>query len=237
MGILDAPAPRLLAVVEHGAIASTARPKAERVLWVGSIEPTNRQAGDLYFVVTGEPAPITVFADSFTRADGALGSTPTGGKPWTVAGAGAVGGIVSNVAKLTTVGAVAGTIYVDALVADGTYTIKLAAVGSAAQAVVAFRFADTDNYLGLARVSGTDFHYRVTKAVAATVTTIATLTPLMTDGDVIAIHLNGSAVQIDINSVNVYTGTITEHATATKFGFRSSSTSPTFDDVSFVAGA
>lgn len=39
--------------VNHGTDASTARPTADTVVWVGSAEPTNAQDGDEWYQTTG----------------------------------------------------------------------------------------------------------------------------------------------------------------------------------------
>ncbi|MFV9429168.1 hypothetical protein [Rhodococcus rhodochrous] len=73
-----------------GSDLNTPRPTwSGPVYWYTTVEggiPAHAITGDSIFVY--EQTVTAIAADYFTRADGALGSTPIGAKPWTVVGTG-----------------------------------------------------------------------------------------------------------------------------------------------------
>lgn len=83
---------RYVVVVEHGAVAGTARPSgATVVLWVGSVEPTNAIAGDQWDNASGAPSVYIEEPASEGTAGQVLTTDGAGGRTWTtISGGGTV---------------------------------------------------------------------------------------------------------------------------------------------------
>lgn len=233
----------VLTIVQHAANASYARPPVEgRVAWIGTVVPTNRISGDIVFIADETPIPedTILVSDDFNRADGALGSTPVGAKAWTPAGTGAAAAVVSNRLSFTALTSGAGYVFFDAGQANGRFVGKLGSISTGHIGGFVFRYIDTNNQILLsARVSGSDFHYRLQKRVAGTVTVIQDLDVVSSAGDIIRLDMTGTTLALFINGVQKWTGTVTELASATKFGCYMSGTDfgTTYDDVAFIIPA
>ena len=208
-----------LVIVYHSTDASYPRPVgASTVMWVGTVNPLNRIAGDI--VALADPAPlpdVELWGDDFTT-DGALGNTERGGKAWSVVGTGYTAARVGGKLKFTAASSSVGLALVDSGTPEGLYEGVVSTKGTNNQCGIAFRVASLTDHLVLSRVSAGDSHYCLKKRVGSTYTVIQNLTPSWADGDAWAITCAGTTITISINGVQAYTGTITEHATATKFG-------------------
>lgn len=230
-----------LVIVEIKADASYPRPvTSQRVLWIGTVNPLNRIAGDFVFIAAPAPLPdVKLWGDDFTT-DGALGNTEVGAKLWQVLGTGYAAARVGGKLKFTAGTTSVGLAVVDSA-ADGTLNATISTKGANNQAGVVFRGASLLNHLALVRVSSVDAHYRIVKRASGTYTLISALTQTMADGDVIQIVTLGTTVTIRINGVDAYTGTITDYPTATLCGaYCGASTSfaeMAYDSMSFYVPA
>lgn len=225
-----------LTIVQHGTNPSYARPPVEgRVAWIGTVVPTNRISGDIVFIAEETPiVPVLRWSDDFNRANVTpLGTTSVGSKAWVESSAWQV---IGNQAAST---AASGVRYatVDDGLADGTLRAKLTAQGADHVGGIVFRYVDVNNQIVLAaRVSASDFHYRIIKRVAGTLTQVAVLPNLSADGDELEVTMSGTTIMVKINGAIAWSGTITEHATATKHGLYHGSGSTNdqrMDDASF----
>lgn len=184
------------------------------------------------------PSGTVMFSDNFNRADGSLGATSVGAKPWVAEGAGGYSGVVAgNRAKLTGGSTSLGYVVADSGIADGVVTVTASGMDATRQAGVLLRYVDANNYVSLLyRVSGSDLHHRLSRRVAGTSTDILALTTLSQPGDVIEVTMNGSNYSIKINGVVAGSATSSYHVSATKQGF--AITNPvaqadtTWDDIS-----
>jgi hypothetical protein len=149
--------------------------------------------------------------------------------------------VVSNQLKFTNL--VTGTVgyaVVDAGTPNGVFSFTVPAMDAGRYAGGVLRFADTSNNLVLARVSGSDLHWRLISRVANTVTQIGIFTALMAPGDVVESTLNDTTLVIKVNGAEQFNSTVAALASATKFGVflgNNGSTVRTaiaYDDVSFV---
>lgn len=226
-------------IVYHGSNNAVTRPvTANTVIWVGSVYPLNAILGDLVPDVTiPVDPPDVLLSDDYNRADGAVGASPTGGLTLTVTGT-ATPAIVSNQLSAS---AATGTAYAtyDVGVANGVFKIKLGNRQSAAGFGIPIRFASTTNHLLLCRVSSGTQNWRLIKRVASTTAVdVYVSSAPMTAGDTFEITLNGTAISITLNGSAFWSGTVTDHATNTKFGTMFTSVdiagATSFDNISFT---
>jgi len=218
-----------LRVVYHAANANFARPATTAsVLWVGSVNPANIIANDLYFHSTALPPPQVYLFDDYNRADGAPGLTPTGGFAIATTG-GSVVAIQGNALGFSTI---PGTHYAYYITGHRVARHKwvLGASQSDALNTLIFRFSSTTNHFLLARVSSTVRNYRFMKRVgSASPVEIAVTSVPMTAGDIIEVlDATDGTVTILINSVQVYSGIQSELLANTGIGIGGGTTSAAF---------
>lgn len=243
--VLGGGAPDLVTVVDARLSPGTARPAGwlGKVQWLvnsGDPRPINWAAGDFVYAVSAIPLPpATIFADTFTRPDGALGNTSTGTLPWSV-GASTDGnfGIVGGRAAV-----IAGTggyacAFVDGGLARTRLSGTLAVNGADAVGGFAFRWVDVSNHYLLYRVSAAAHNYRLVKRVAGVATNIKTTTHPIVNGDRVMIDDRvAGELKIYVNGTKIYdqlidtTVSANDFLTATKSGIYASTTTGTARDV------
>lgn len=190
---------------------------------------------------TATPAPIapgtTIFADNFNRADAAvLGSTSTGSMPWQISVASGTGnGLIDTNRGGVNNGSGARTMaFVNTAFSNCAYTATLGVKDSGIEFLI-FRYQDINNYLFLSResVSG---HWTLWKRVAGTPTIVgSTSAVLIASGDIVEVTLNGTSVIVKVNTVTLFTQTITDMQNATAYGFGSITTfAARWDNISAV---
>ena len=182
---------------------------------------------DHHWATTARAGPLV--SDTFTRANGAIGTAETG-QVWTDNGAGFQ--VISNTAGATAVGATLGTqcATLDAGVADCTITVKFATWGTAT--FIAFRFADTSNLLAF-YLSGTNTA-RILKIEAGTQTTFFTGTTNtnIASGDTYTVVLSGTSITLKQNGTALATRPNAQsfNQTATKHGIGANQTLSRLDN-------
>jgi acyl-CoA thioesterase-1 len=183
--------------------------------------------------LTGLGATTTYAADNFNRADGALGSTPTGNKAWNVAPS-ATAGIVGNQLKILT--ATSGTdndVYVDDGQVDGIISVKM---GSTLAQGLVFRSTGNNGYL-LYRSGGSQYTLarRTGPNAYSALQSTTGVTP--TVGDVLTVTLSGSSISVAINGAAQFTVTNSDYI-GTRHGVWCGGTGAgaLFDDFSHVSG-
>ncbi|HXH34315.1 MAG TPA: hypothetical protein VNJ54_07880 [Plantibacter sp.] len=219
-----------------GTVTSTARPVwAGPVWWLTTVDtrPAAMIAGDTWRYIQEAALPdILLAADSFTRADGAAGSTPTGAYPWQNFQGGRSLEIVSNKARFVP-GTAASYSVVDVGASDVIVEAVMSTVGAGHNGGLGLRYTDTSNQISIAqRVSGTDFHYRIVNRVGGVIDSRAT-TAFSADGDVVRVELSGLHIVMHVNGVLAYEGDLASSSAATKHGLyngNSTSVAETFDD-------
>lgn len=158
-------------------------------------------------VATATPSSITI-TDTFTRADGALGTTETG-QTWTNSTGWA---ITSNAAVSTAT--TYRPAYVESTLADCTLTATLSAVVE--YGALCFRFTDTQNYYVMVVGPANSFFYKLVanSLILVDPGSLGTFTA----GDVIAIQMTGNTFVFKKNGTTTATVTDSSHPTATKHG-------------------
>jgi hypothetical protein len=164
-----------------------------------------------YMRVLDIAAPTETVVDTFTRADGALGSAETGGAydttgTWTVS---------SNQAMSTDTSGVAIRAVIDSNLADGLLEVTISNVSATSFGGLVFRRVDANNYWS-AFYNGTNF--QVEKFVAGVGTNVFTVADAATGGTIsvtmcgpsITIHrgTNGATHTTDITSTDLQTADI-----------------------------
>ena len=178
-------------------------------------------------------APIV--SDSFTRADSAtsLGTADTGQTWSAITG---TWGIASNQAYNPGADTNAMAL-VDAGVSDCTVRLKMAARGSSSGMFL--RATDASNWIAF--VNGSSTVMSLIKSVAGTVSTVVNITTTVAlTNDVYQAVLKGTTITLFLNGAQIGTPqTVTEHATATKFGIglanHASATNIRWDDFRVTA--
>lgn len=168
-------------------------------------------------------ATILVVGDTFTKANSttSLGTADTGQTWQKYDFRSAVYGISANQAYPAVVGWDYPA-FIDTGISDNyDYSLRLAVVGSGNQ--IMWRIAGDLNYL---IISGTN----IRRVVSNVWTTIGTI-PTLVNGDVVKIQVRGNVHTIFVNGVQRAQVTESAHATATKVGFSSNSTSSRWDDI------
>lgn len=162
------------------------------------------------------PPAAAATADNFNRANAlTLGSTPTGGHPWTVYSpdSAAVYGIDSNQAYLQTQSGNEGHATFDDALADFTMTITVAHDVASGTGVL-FRYADTANYWLIFDNAGT---WNVDYCQAGSFHAVGTAGPAAS-GDILRIDCRGTSISLAVNGTTTFTTTSSLFATATKKG-------------------
>lgn len=164
--------------------------------------------------------------DDFARADAtALGSTPSGARPWSIeAQAGDAanwrGNIVSGQASLARTAAPAGSVnafaVVDTRLTGASVEATVVTLPGQTRPMVVARYVDPDNYLA-AYVDGSGKWSLVQRVAGAGTVYPGSITPLA--GQRVNIRYRGSDVWLYVNDANsVARTTITAHQLATKAG-------------------
>ncbi len=145
-----------------------------------------------------------LWSDTYTRPDGAPGSTEVGGLAYvTTAGSGGAFGVVNG--QLAVTGAASGAGYCTVTPpSPRSLLIGQIAVqeSTSAPGGIVFRFGDADNHLVLARVSSSDRRWRLVKRLAGATSQVAILGQPMASGDVL--HIDDRVVgklRIAVNGV------------------------------------
>lgn len=234
-----------IVLVYHGANASA--PRVNRngetfvnpALWVGSVTPDNRLAGDLVMQAAAVPSAMTIWSDS-ASTPGALGSTEIGALPWANLSSGTAytaaksGGALRYLSAGTGVAIMA----VNDGATDCVFKATIAAKGTQHVATVFPRVVSPVSHLAIHRASSSDGTYVLSRRVSGATTVIATLAGfVMTAGDVVEVTTRSTgALKIRINAVTAYEGTVADFATATLrgVGLRTpdQATDVAFDDLS-----
>lgn len=183
-------------------------------------------------------APTPTVADDFNRADGALGTTSVGAKPWANTGS-SVMSIVGNQVKVTS-GAGIGASLVPVDSPNGTFKATLKAVsGSAATMIsgLAFRATNDASCLMVAlRSSSTVAEYTLSSRSAGTTTTVFATGIVPAAGDVVEVVLDGDSIVVKINGTAQPAQTVTAFNTVAKGGFyhHGNDTTTAWDDFSYT---
>jgi hypothetical protein len=176
--------------------------------------------------------PEADFSDTFSRADGPIGTAETGqvwqvlDGDWIVTGRQArlQGGFVGTADKHVAV--------IETMRADGTASVRAGVIGSYGTRLV-LRCTDVDNYL-FVDWSGSTLSLR--RRVAFVDTTLASTTYAVVEDDLVAAILLGSAITVTVNGVTKL-GPTTEtfNVGATMHGLGAyDSASSTFDNFHFA---
>ena len=177
------------------------------------------------------------FADDFSAADGTLDYTEDG-KTWqriSATGSGTAAWVRSSGEAMLTTPSPSSFALADALVPDGVFTTTIGAVGSGYGATI-LRYVDVDNHIYLA-YAGSGSKYQLLKRVAGSTTGLFATAVTATDGDVIAVTLDGQDISVTRNGSALGSPvTVSNFATATLFGFSASSADYTasWESVEFV---
>lgn len=146
----------------------------------------------------------TLWADTFSRANGAPGTTEVGALAYvTTAGSGGAFGVVDG--QLAVTGAASGAGYCTVTPSTPrSLLIGQIAVqeSTTAPGGIVFRFGDPDNHLVLARVSSSDRRWRLVKRLAGATSQVAILGQPMGSGDIL--HIDDRVVgklRIAVNGV------------------------------------
>jgi len=157
-----------------------------------------------YLRVYSGSAPAKTLADTFTRADGAIGSAETGGAytttgTWTIS---------SNQAMSTDTSGVGTRATLSSGIADGLLEVTISGAAATSYGGLVFRWVDANNYW-LAYYNGsTNFH--IDKFVAGVPTAVFTVADTATSGTIVITMMgNKIAVHRGTNGVT-YTTTITD---------------------------
>lgn len=171
-----------------------------------------------------------LITDSFTRADStsSLGNADTG-QAWVAAEG--TWGISSNQAYYVSGGS-SRKAYIEASTADCTVTVTMS--GEMDYGGLMFRYTDANNYNMVYNGPAVGYPAEVRTKVSGTDTVVATF-PRMAAGARVRVRMAGSAIQVLVDGVQVYSGTVTANQSATKHGLHVSSTATRFDDFS-IAG-
>lgn len=184
------------------------------------------------------------FVDGFNAADGTLDYTEDG-KPWIKTSNTGTGVVawerVSGAAKMVSP-SVTSLAVADGLAADGVFTATFGNVGTARSSYIVFRYADRQNYLFLnTQAAGTPTRYLMRKMVDGVASNLTTTATPANNGDVVAITMSGTSISVSVNGTptNIAGVTVSEHATATKYGFlvNGADLTTTFNSCSFVAAS
>lgn len=186
--------------------------------------------------------PEPGFFDDFGRADGPVGYTSAERRPWVAAKGGVPYPlVVASGAAARGVGGTATNSFwtVDAYAADGVLNARVGQIGDSTGTLL-FRFADPNNYLGLAcRASSTVRTYALIRVVDGVRTTIASTGSVASaSGDNIEITMLGNHVWVKVNGASILGGdnVVTAHATAHRHGialFSVSSGAETWNEIGF----
>ncbi|MCL4069291.1 hypothetical protein M3484_22290, partial [Pseudomonas sp. GX19020] len=172
----------------------------------------------------------------FTGANGPVSgrSTETGGKTWTISGSAGTPAITSNALSCPDWTAQLSRAYVNNGVTDGTFSAICANLGAARRARLVFRLTNpaAGSYEIVAGTTSND-HWTLALRNTSGFNVIADLGVASANGDKVAVVMSGSALTVRINDVSVYTGTMTEHLTATSCGFAFGDTDSRWDNASF----
>jgi hypothetical protein len=160
--------------------------------------------------------PTTYAADAFTRADGAVGNTPTGGFAWTVPAGitGATWAISSN--HLSGSGGGEYAFHVNTGHADGTVSVtRVSGTGHS----LAFRVVDKDN-CWFWWPSPYDNYFHLMKVIAGNYTDLG-VGPVgqpVAGGETMSVVLNGSRIIAKVNGATIFDITDSALSTATRHG-------------------
>lgn len=184
--------------------------------------------------------PVSTTVDTFNRADAdTLGTTSDGAKTWRLVGATPVFGIRSNQAAIVSVASGRAFAVIDQGSGDATMKVTVADIGSApTNTAIVFRVQDIDNYLSVARFSGSDNRYNLTSRIAGTQSNRATAaTAQWTNGDVLEVTLVGPNVVLEVNGEVIITTSISSLLTAGAHGIygATTSTAARFDQFELTA--
>jgi hypothetical protein len=160
--------------------------------------------------------PVTYAADDFNRADGAVGSTPTGGYVWTqIGGSGASWTISSD--QLRGVGGGQHVFVVDDGQSDGT--VQITRISGNVHDYLTFRCVDNSNYWQLVP-SPYDGYFHISKQVAGTWTDFGTgpVPYAVVGGETMSVVLSGHTIIGKVNGTTVFNITDSDLSTATKHG-------------------
>lgn len=168
--------------------------------------------------------PYTI-GDLVDRADSAASpGIASSGQTWTV-WAGTVGVLGKRLYLPTATNSKA---VIDSNLADGEFGVTLTVlVPATANQLLIFRGVDTNNYL-FVRLTGNNT-YEIGKILAGAATVIASnFGPAAANGDRIKVLCEGTAIRVEINDKQAWTGAITDFATATFTGIQASNTTTRF---------
>jgi hypothetical protein len=174
-------------------------------------------------------------SDNFNRANGNIGGTTAsdGVSVWTTH----VGTCQISSNRLNGNGTSA-RCSVDVGASDGDCTLTIATAGGSGsnRHGILFRYVDASNYL---YVRGNGTAYELNKVVAGTTTLVVGSLSTVAAGDIIRINLSGSTIKIYRTPSGggeslLTTQTVTDHQTATRFGYITAFSGDAVDDFSFV---
>lgn len=127
--------------------------------------PPTGVAPDTWAFVTADPLPdVLIWSDTFTRADGAVGTTEVGGLAYTPAGGG--GWTITGGKLAPTTGSGAGYLIVENSTARTITRVKID-TQSAGYGSFAFRYVDINNRYVIPRIASGTQNYRLVKTTTA----------------------------------------------------------------------
>jgi lysophospholipase L1-like esterase len=191
--------PELVGVIETGTKASL-----RATIRAGNYANQGYEC-DLAQLVTGVPSPRPLASDSFTRADGSLGTTDAaghqegvggGGKAWSEVGA---WGVVSNVAACATLDDGLGVAFVDA--GDDDVWVQAKLHRSAGAVGVVARYQDVDNYL-VCYHDGTNI--KIDEVVGGVLTNLVTDANAFVDGALLQFKVDGCYINAFYNGAVIH---------------------------------
>jgi fibronectin type III domain protein len=168
---------------------------------------------------------VTHSADTFTRADGVIGSTETGSFAWTVTGGTAT--VAGNMAALAaTAGSSGMTVLVDDSQVNGSISVTLASVGNSG--CVARATGSVGYVLWRNSTTGYTLSKRTGAAAYTQLGATSGITPAI--GDVLTLVVNGSTISARINGVTRITATDSTYATGSVGMWTQSTTTANLDN-------
>lgn len=165
-------------------------------------------------------SPAVYLSDTFTRANGAIGTAETGGA-WTDASGTWI--VTSNQAAVSSVVGIR-VVSLDDLQADGTWSANMTTVGNMG---IAYRRTDDLNFIYLASATAVLKLFRVTAGVKNTIGSGSGLIA----GDKIEVRVSGNTHDVYLNGVLDFSATESQGAALTSGGMASQATAARVDNL------
>lgn len=182
-----------------------------------------------------QPVGVLIASDTFNRADGAPGSTPSGAFAWTAYNATpTITGNRLSVVPTADVDGIAAREYITTTFSDGVLKAKITPAAPGGWGVgIAFR-QNLATYSGWTVEAYGGTTYLLRKHTAAnTYVTVVTSAVTVTAGDLLEVNMNGSNIVVKVNGTQIASVTDAHNSTAVQHGFVARGSGRYFDDFEF----